>query len=108
MRSMIFTSCMPQLSTVTSEIMPMLSPKQEPPATAHSVSSTSPPTRWFSHRKMGAQAAKVPQLEPVAMESTQVTSMETMATVRAVIPRRRAIRIREAPTPVAIKHSATP
>ena len=108
MRSMIFTSCMPQESTVTSEIMPILSPKQEPPAMAQRVSSTSPPTRWLSQRKMGAQAAKVPQLEPVAMESTQVTSREMTATVRAVMPSRRAIRIREAPTPVAMKHSATP
>ena len=75
---------------------------------AQRVSSTSPPTRWLSQRKMGAQAAKVPQLEPVAMESTQVTSREMTATVRAVMPSRRAIRIREAPTPVAMKHSATP
>ena len=75
---------------------------------AQRVSRTSPPTRWLSHRKMGAQAAKVPQLEPVAMERMLVTSMDTMATVRAVMPSFSARMIREAPTPVAMKHSATP
>ena len=67
-----------------------------------------PPTRWFSQMKIGAQAAKVPQLEPVAIERMQVTRMEIGATVRAVTPSRSAMMISEAPTPVAMKHSATP
>ena len=96
-----------QLRKVTSEIMPMLSPKQAPPAIAPTVRIWLPPTMWLSQRKIGAQAAKVPQEEPVAKEMIQVTSMDTAATLRPVMPSSRAILIMEAPTPVRMKHSAT-
>ena len=86
MRSMIFTSCIPQLKTVTSEIMPILSPKHAPPAIAQTVKIKSPPTRWFSHKKIGAHAANVPHDEPVATDKRQVTRIATGAIVRAVTP----------------------
>ena len=104
---MILMFCMPQLSTVTSEIMPMLSPKQEPPAMAQTVRPMLPPTIWFSQRKMGAQAAKVPQEEPVATDSSEQTSRQTGAMVRAETPSFKDRLIMAAPTPVFIKHSPT-
>ena len=107
MRSTSCTFCMPQLTTVVSEIRPMLSPKHEPPAIAANVSTTLPPTMWFSHRKIGAQAAIVPHDVPVATDSTQVTRNPTTATSLAVSPSDSARLMIAAATPVAMKHSAT-
>ena len=44
------------------------------------VSRTFPPSMWFSQRKIGAAAAKVPQLVPVAMERIAETIRATTAT----------------------------
>ena len=57
---------------------------------------------WHNHRKIGAQAAKVPHDVPVATESTAVTAIPTTATLLAVIPAFRAKLITDAPTPVVI------
>ena len=74
---------------------------------AQTVNMGSPPTSSLSHRKIGAQAAKVPQEVPVATESRQVTINEMTATVRPVTPSFRARLMSDAPTPVAMKLSAT-
>ena len=66
-----------------------------------------PPTMWFSHRKIGAHAAKVPQDVPVAIERIAVTMSEVIATSLAVSPRDRAMLMIEAATPVSMKHVAT-
>ena len=98
---------MPELTIVVSEMSPILSPKQEPPAIAPIVSSILPPTIWLSQRKIGAQAAKVPQEVPVAVESTQVRRKATTAMLRASRPAASDMLMTEAATPVDMKHSAT-
>ena len=100
------TLWIPELTIVVSEISPILSPKQAPPAIAAVVNNKFPPTMWFNHKKIGAQAANVPQLVPVAIDSIDVTIAPTTATVLAVIPIFSAINIRDAPTPVDINASA--
>ena len=62
---------------------------------------------WFSQRKMGAQAAKVPQDVPVATERIAVTTRQAGATSLAVIPMESAMLMMAAATPVDMKHSAT-
>ena len=84
----------------------MLSPKHAPPAIAAVVRRIFPPTIWLSHKKIGAQAANVPQLVPVAIDNIDVTIAPTRATVFPVIPRVNAILMIDAPTPVAINTSA--
>src|SRR3712207_7040366 len=59
----------------------MLSPKQAPPAMAPRVKVMLPPTIWFNHKNTGAQAAKVPQEVPVAIDRIAVTIAPTKATV---------------------------
>ena len=73
---------------------------------AQTVKTTFPSTIWFNHRKIGAQAAKVPQEVPVATERTQHTIKAVTATVLAVNPKPNAILIMAAPTPVDINASA--
>ncbi len=97
---------MPELTTVVSEIKPILSPKQAPPAMAQTVITGFPATMWFNHKKIGAQAAKVPQEVPVATERIDAIIKEVTATVFAVIPSPKAKLIIAAPTPVAINASA--
>ena len=74
---------------------------------AATVSTALPSTMWFSHRKMGAQAAKVPQEVPVATERSDVTIRAATATYLAVSPMESAMLMTAAATPVAMKHSAT-
>ncbi len=74
---------------------------------AQIVRITSPPIRWLSHKKIGAHAAKVPHDEPVATDNKHVTNRAAGAMVLAVTPSSSARLIKAAPTPVAIKHSAT-
>lgn len=81
------TPCIPELTTVVSDIRPILSPKHDPPAMAHMVRTGSPPTMWFSHKKTGAHAANVPQEVPVATDSIQDMTNATKATVFPVIPK---------------------
>ena len=97
--STTLTPWIPEETIVVSEISPMLSPKQAPPAIAQTVSRTLPPTMCESHMKMGAQAAKVPQEVPVATESAAVQSSPITATVLAVTPSLRASVTTAAPTP---------
>ena len=93
---------------VVSEIRPMLSPKHAPPAIAQVVRSRLPSAAAFgstictSHRKIGAQAAKVPQEVPFDTESTPVTHRPTTAQSLALIPSDSAMFTTEAPTPVDI------
>ncbi|GEM_PF-6378611 len=55
-----------------------------------------------SHKKIGAQAANVPQEVPVATESRAVTMKPTKAIVLQLSPRESVIFTIEAPTPVDI------
>ena len=84
----------------------MLSPKHAPPAIAAVVRRIFPPTIWLSHKKIGAQAANVPQLVPVAIDNTEVTIAPVSATVFPVIPKFNAILMIDAPTPVDMNVSA--
>ncbi len=79
-----------------------MSPKQAPPAIEAVVRRILPPNMWFSHKKIGAHAAKVPQEVPVATESIAVTKKPHTATLLAFTPRDSAILTIEAPTPVDI------
>ena len=93
---------------VVSEIRPMLSPKQAPPAIAQVVKSRLPlstqlgSTICTSQRKIGEQAAKVPQEVPVATDNIAVAIRPVTAVVLAVTPKDRAMLTTEAPTPVFI------
>ena len=86
----------------------MLSPKQAPPAMAQVVKSRLPvsiqlgSTMCTSQRKIGEQAAKVPQEVHVATDKTAVTISPVTAVVLAVTPKDRAMFTTEAPTPVFI------
>ena len=97
---------MPELTTVVSEIRPRLSPKHEPPAIAAMLKTKFPFKIWVIHKKIGAQAAKVPHEVPVATDNTEETKKATRATVLAEMPMFRLKVIIEAPTPVDIKASA--
>ena len=88
---------------MVSEIRPMLSPKQAPPAIAQTVRYMSPPTICDSHKKIGAHAAKVPHEVPVATESKAVQTSPTQATVLAVTPSFNARFTTAAPTPKLVK-----
>ncbi len=101
--SITSTFWIPELTTVVSEIRPILSPKQAPPAIEAVVRRIFPPTIWLSHKKIGAHAANVPQEVPVATERIAVTKNPHTATVLAFNPRDRAILTIEAPTPVDMK-----
>ena len=100
---------MPDETIVVSEMSPILSPKQAPPAIAQVVRSRLPLSMQFgstmctSQRKIGEQAAKVPQDVPVATDKTAVTIRPVTAVVLAVTPSDSAMLTTEAPTPVFIK-----
>lgn len=89
-----------------SDIRPILSPKQAPPAIEAVVNNMLPPTIWFNHKNIGAHAAKVPHEVPVATDNIDVTKKPTTATVLAVNPRLSDILTIDAPTPVDINDSA--
>ena len=61
---------------------------------------------WDNHRKIGAQAANVPQEVPVATDRTPVQTRPTQATVLAVTPSFSAMFTTDAPTPKLMKQFA--
>lgn len=60
---------------------------------------------WLSHKNIGAQAANVPQLVPVAIDSIDVISAPTSAKC-CCYTNFNAIKISDAPTPVDINTDA--